>query len=243
MHHRTLRVLAAGLMAAGADAARTPAAAQQPDSAARRDSALAERERRRIRGERVRTTSPRVADSARAPGSRGASWRAELGAAFGTRYLEDPSGVKVASQVLPMVGGGVAWTTGERTAVAITARLSGGPLRISSGGGDDWSGGTVMHGDLLGTVEWVVHPRATVHAGVGAAWLRGPSDLAPFRFNNGTPVHAGGVVGASARLLRARPLDLIFDLQAVRYGGGSAGDPIPEPGTVTRYVLGVRYGA
>ena len=243
MHQRTLRSLAAALLAAGADAARTPAAAQQPDSAARRDSALAERERGRIRGERVRTTSPRGSDSTRALGGRRMSWRAELGASFGARYLEDAGGVKVQSRLLPVVGVGVAWTTGERTAVGITARLSGGPLRLSSGGGDDWSGGTVMHGDLLGTVEWAAHPRATVHAGVGAAWLRGPSDLAPFRFNNGTPVHAGGVVGASARLLRARPLHLFFDLQAVRYGGGSAGDPIPEPGTVTRYVIGVRYGA
>lgn len=224
------------LLAAGA------ASAQQTDSIARRDSALAERERGRIRGERVRTTTPRRVDSSSAaPRSRRPSWRGELGLAFGARYMESDGGVEVQSRVLPFVGGGAAWTTGARTMVGLAARLSAGGLLVSNAE-TDWDAGSVLLGDLMGTVEWAVHPRATLHGGLGLTWVRGPSDVAPFRFNNDAPLHAGAVVGASTRLPGSRPLRAFLDVHGIRYGGGTADDPIADGGTVTRYVLGVRYG-
>jgi len=143
---------------------------------------------------------------------------------------------------LPSLAGvGAAWLTGARTTLALTARVSGGSLRVEGSGGD-WDGGSVVEGDLLGTVEWSLHPRAALRGGVGATWLRGPSDLVPFRESNDTPLHGAIVVGASARVLRARPLDAFLDVHATRYGGATVDDPVSEPGTVTRFVLGLRYG-
>ena len=180
--------------------------------------------------------------AAQSPTGRAPSWRLEVGLAGGARYSEEADGgPEVSSRLQPLLGASAAWGAGPRTLFALTARVSAGKVRVESGGGD-WSGGTVADADLLAVLEWSPRPRVTLRGGAGAAWLRGSSELAPFRFNNDTPLHLGGLLGVSARVSRARPLDAFLDLQAVRYGGSELADPIAEPGTVSRLVLGVRHG-
>ena len=233
---------AATTLAAGAALAQQPDSAARADSIARRDSALAERERARIRGERVRTTTPRPAAANDLPGRR-LSWRGELGSALVARYSADPNGADVGSLVQPLLGVGAAVRTGRRTVLSFALRASAGSLRMKSRAtGDSWDGGAVKHADLMTTLEVAPGAWGALHGGVGLSWLRGPTGVVPFRYNNDRGLHPSGALGVSAHISRARPLDLFLDLHGIRYGAGSRQDPIQEPGTVTRFLLGLRYG-
>jgi hypothetical protein len=235
-------VFAATALAAGSALAQRPDSAARADSIARRDSVLAERERGRIRGERVRTTVPQPAGASDGRGRR-FSWRGEVGTGLVARYSQDPDGADVGSRIQPLFGVGAAWDVGRRTRLSLAVRASAGPLRMESDAtGDSWDGGTVKHADLLGAVEWTPGTWGALRGGVGTSWLRGPSLVVPFRYNNYRGLHPSGVLGASAHVSRARPLDLFLDLQGIRYGAGSRHDPVQEPGTVTRFILGLRYG-
>jgi len=51
-----------------------------------------------------------------------------------------------------------------------------------------------------------------------------------------------GEVGVAVRIASAHPWYASLAAQALRLGGATTDDPIAEPGTVTRVLLGVRYG-
>jgi hypothetical protein len=183
------------------------------------------------------------------PAGRGMRPRLEAGLGFGGALVEDGSGATLAAGLGPFAGAGIAWGVAPRTTLAIGARAATATVR-GEGGGSEWSAGRAWRVDVLVGLEQRLFGCAAeaeapgclaAHAGGGAVWLSGPRDVVPFRFG-GNGLHFGGEVGASVRLLRARPLFATVSAGALRLGGESVLSPIGEPGWSRRFLVGVRHG-
>ncbi|MEJ7810215.1 MAG: hypothetical protein WKG32_07320 [Gemmatimonadaceae bacterium] len=175
-------------------------------------------------------------------------WRGEAGIAYSTPLVHDGNGTDVAPALAPTLGVAIAWDAGPRTVLAAGLRASRAGLRVDDGRADE-SAGAAWQADLLAGVEQQVvgcaRPGArgcvSVRGAAGFGRLTGPDDVLPFR-SGGSSFHPVGEVGLAARVASARPWYASLAAQAMRIGGASTGDPIAEPGTVTRILLGVRYG-
>jgi hypothetical protein len=227
-------------------------AAQQPDSVAAdtlpaADSAQLRRDAERVRAHRRPRAGERdaarggAAPSPTRPRLGRPTLRLFAGGALSTAYVRDDNGTTVRPGVAPVVGAEVATVVGPRTTLAATLRTSRASIDVS-GDGRSWSGGSAWQTDATATVERTVAPRLALRGGLGLAWVRGPSDIAPFRFNNASPVRPAAELGATYALSLSRPLRASIAAQAYRYGATTLEDPIREPGTVKRLVVGVRYG-
>jgi hypothetical protein len=192
--------------------------------------------------------SPRIA-RAQTPRRAAAAprWRAELAAAVAGPLVKDGTGTTVTPRVAPAAGVAAAWDVAPRVAAVLRVRGSTSSLEIESDDGD-WGGGRSWQLDAVASIEGEVFgcaaPRVVgctvLHGGAGAAWLHGPRDVVPFRAGGATQRHWSGEVGASVRFRRA--LFGTATAQAYRLGGAAAGDPVKEPGSVRRLLVGVRYG-
>ena len=248
MRARALRraLVGVGLVAVSAGAL----GAQQRDSVAADtleapDSAQLGRDAERIRAHRRPRTEERDTVRGGTPPSPGRphfgrpTLRLLAGGALSTAYVRDDNGTTVRPAVAPGVGVEVATVVGARATLAIALRTSRAGIDVR-GDGRSWDGGTAWQTDATAAVERTLVPRLAVRAGLGFAWLRGPSDVAPFRFNNASPIRPAAELGATYALSRA--LGALVAVQAYRYGATTLADPIREPGTVKRLVIGVRYG-
>ena len=233
---------------AGARAAR----AQQPDSSATdtlpaadstqlRGDAERIRAHRRPRGEERDTARAGATARAGRPRFTRPTLRLFAGGALSTAYVRDDNGTTVGAGIAPAVGVELATTVSPRTALAVAVRTSRAGIDVD-GDGRSWDGGSAWQTDASAAVERTLAPRLALRGGLGFAWVRGPGDLAPFRFNNRSPVRPAAELGATYALPLARPLAASITAQAYRYGATTLADPIREPGTVKRLIIGVRYG-
>ena len=226
-----------------------PLAAQQPDtvpprdsnarrdSIIRHDSLLFERAKRRIEGEAVTQVPPRELDAPIRQGLRAPRLRASVGATMATPFAEDRSGVEVSMQPGALVGLGVAWDAMMHTTFTFGLRGTRSPVRFEEDG-ETWSGDPVLLLDAAAGVERAFGSRLALRAGAVGAWIDGPENVVPFSVGGGSRFHLGGELGAAVWLMSSRPLALAFTAQPVRLSGSS----IVQPGTVTRFILELRYG-
>ena len=222
-----------------------PDSSARADSIARADSLLLERELARIRGERrpvgeVRSQDARKRDSV-ATVRKSPRLRYGIVLATGTPYAEDEAGVTVRPGPAVGLGGGAAWITGRHYMTSLELRATTNQAVIAEVDSHR-SAGHVLQLDLVGSVERAFADRYAVRAGAGAAWLRGPSDVVPFRHGNNGRVQPTGEIGVAMRLTNSRPLHGTLTGQTSRLGGATIGDPVREPGWVNRLLIGVRYG-
>jgi hypothetical protein len=169
-------------------------------------------------------------------------WRVEVAGAYTTPLVRDANGTEVRLPVGAALSAGSSWSVATRGRLALTARATMAPVDLEDDG-DTWDGGMSWSLDGIAGLEWQVHSRLWLRAGVGALLLRGPRDVLPFRDASGThAVHPTWEAGLAARLLGARPVFASLVAQGFRLGGATIGDPIDEPGAVARLLLGVRYG-
>ena len=169
------------------------------------------------------------------------SFRLGVMAIAGTAYVDDEAGVTVRPGLAPGLAADAAWIVGRSWTAAATIRGSAAPVTIAEDG-DTRSEGTVTQADLLGAIERSVGDRFLVRVGAGASWIRGPSDVVPFRYGNNGRFQPTGEVGALMRITNGRPLFASLAWQASRFGSATLGDPIREPGWLNRALVGVRYG-
>lgn len=253
-----LRVIGIALLCAWPHALRAqtppvrPDSSARADSIARADSLLLERELARIRGERrpvgeARSQDARERDSV-AGRRRSPRLRYDIMLATGSPYAEDEAGVTVRPSVALGVGAAAAWTAGGGYATSLAVRATTNAAVISEntsviGGAEPRrSAGRVLQLDFMGALERQLGDRYAVRAGAGVAWLRGPSDVVPFRHGNNGRLQPTGEVGLSMRLTKSRPMHVTLAGQASRFGSATIGDPVREPGWVNRLLIGVRYG-
>lgn len=223
--------------------AQQPDTLPKPDSVARRDSImrhdslLFERARRRIEGEGVTQVPPRELDAPIRQGLRAPRLRASVGATAATAFAEQVDGATVTMQPGPIVGLGVAWDAMMRTTFTFGLRGTRSAVRFEEDG-ERWSGDPVLLLDGAAGVERAFGPRFALRAGAVGAWIDGPENVVPFSVGGGSRFHLGGELGASAWLMSSRPLALSLTAQPLRLSGSS----VVEPGTVTRFILELRYG-
>lgn len=159
-----------------------------------------------------------------------------LGAvAITSPLLADGNGTRVRLAPAPVVGARVllgSWRGGAvRPMLTLRAGASGVRLRA---GDAHWSAGHALQTELFAGAAWRVHPRAAVHAAVGAIWLLGPHDVAPFRGNRAPRPAADA--GFTLRWSARSRTSLEAGAQAFRL--------TPEPGRaggVLRVLLGVSH--
>jgi hypothetical protein len=108
-------------------------------------------------------------------------------------------------------------------------------------GGASWSGGTATIVDASAAFERRVFERVALWAGAGVSYVKGPSDVAPFRFENGSPVHLAGEAGARVSLGEL-PVAAVVMWHVFRMNGTSGAGTPGEEGVVHRAMLGVSYG-
>lgn len=251
---RYAAIAASGLLALAlaSTAGARSAAAQRPDSVATdsvsaADSAQLRRDAERIRAHRRPRAGERdtvrggTTPSPERPRLGRPTLRLFAGGALSTAYVRDDNGTTVRPAAAPVIGVEVASVVGPRTTLAVTLRTSRTGIDVR-GDGRSWDGGSAWHTDATAAIERTLVPRLALRGGLGLAWVRGPSDVAPFRFNNSSPFRPAAELGATYTFSRSRPLGASVALQAYRYGATTLADPIREPGTVKRLVIGVRYG-
>ncbi|HUF29447.1 MAG TPA: hypothetical protein VMM77_02200, partial [Gemmatimonadaceae bacterium] len=171
----------------------------------------------------------------------------EAGIAHTSALVDDANGTSVSYALAPAIGAGMAWTLSAGTNALLGARLSRAGVRIDYGS-DDRSAGSGWVVDVRAMLEREVSGCASgpsrgctaLNAGVGALWAGGPDDVAPFTVDRGALLN--GEIGASVRVMAARPVYLTLAAQAFRIGGATAGDPVRESGTVMRVMVGGRHG-
>jgi len=228
------------------------AAAQQPDSSAAdslsvADSAQLRRDAERIRAHRRPRAGER--DTVRGGATRSPerprfarpTLRLFAGGALSTAYVRDDNGTTVRPGVALVVGVEAATKVGPRTTLSVALRTSRAGIDVRSDG-RTWDAGGAWQTDATAAVERTLVPRLALRVGLGLAWVRGPSDVAPFRFNNASPIRPAAELGATYALPVSWPLAASVAAQAYRYGATTLEDPIREPGTVKRLVVGVHYG-
>lgn len=229
-------------------------AAQQPptradsvakaDSIARADSILLQGELARIRGERrpvpgaQAQPSPQQRD--RTP-LRSPRFRVGLVVGAGTAWAEDEAGVTVGSGLIGGLSAEAGWAVGAPYTLGLGLRATTGGVSIEEDG-DSRSGGSATQADFMGSVERAAGGRLGLRLAAGASWIFGPEDVVPFGDGNRGRLQPTVEAGALARLTRERPLFATLALQTTRFGGATLGDPVPEPGWVSRVLIGVRHG-
>lgn len=212
-----------------------PLGAQQQDSTARRDSAMLEREARRIRGE----ATSRVPERTLQPGEgRRARWSVAVGALSGATWLESADGVEVRSGVAPALAGEVAWPRGGALAYLVSLRASRASITVEDEG--SWDGEAIVVADLLAGALRGVSERVTVRGAVGAAYVAGGGEVAPF--SEASRIAPAVELGAEYRLPTAVPLALGLAAQALRYGSGGTAPQGAATGTVFRFGVELRHG-
>lgn len=173
--------------------------------------------------------------------------RLEGGVALASALVEDANGTTVRYAPAPMLGAALAWTLSPGLSAAIGARVTRAGVRVEDAGGDRSAGsgwivdaGASLERQLVGCGSEAAIGCTALRAAAGALWMGGPDDVTPFRTAGGARLQ--GELGAAVRIANRRPLYLTASGQAFRLGGETAADPIAEPGTVVRLLLGVRHG-
>ena len=221
-------------------------AAQQPDSIpsrdsagrrdsiARHDSLLFERARQRIEGEAESRVPPRELDKPIRRGIKAPRLRASAGATTATDFARDEDGVEASVAPALIVGVAVAFDAMLQTIFTAGLRVSRSASQLAEEG-EEWSSGQVTVLDFALGAERDIGSRFAVRGAAVIAFIEGPEAVVPF---GGNAYHLGGEIGASVRLLRSTPLALAVAAQPLRFGGTS----VVAPGTVTRFIVELRYG-
>ena len=213
-----------------------PLGAQQ-DSTARRDSLL-ERERRRIQGEAVSREPERDPRKASTPGL---GWRSRLrvglGVAGPSTWLEDASGLSVASDVAPTVVAEYRFPRSREMEYVVGARASRAGVTLDAS--PSYDGGSVYLLDLSVGSTRAFGDRFTMRSGLAVVLVAG-GDVAPF--NEASRIAPGFDLGAALRLTKRVPFSVALGLQVVSYGGNGNAPTGAQSGFVPRVMLELRHG-
>jgi hypothetical protein len=181
-------------------------------------------------------------------GREGPDWRAGGTWVQQSRFLEDGNGVSVLGRTTLAAEVGPSWRllAGGRFDLDVRAgvqlRVAAPRVEIRERAdsiGPARSAGRAVLADVMVRVEQDGGGILQLHVAAGTVWMRGPTDLAPFRAKGVNGFHGAVEVGAALRVAR-RPLFLTAAVQAIDYA--SDGDPPVTRGAVGRAMLGVRHG-
>ncbi|HEX6630644.1 MAG TPA: hypothetical protein VF048_06115 [Gemmatimonadaceae bacterium] len=154
--------------------------------------------------------------------------------ALASPLLTDGNGTRVRLAPAPLAG--LRLTTGAVGGVVrptATLRIGTSAVRLHAGAAR-WSAGQALQAELLAGAEWRPHPRATVRGTVGAVWIPGPRDVAPFAASR-APYPAAELGVTLRRRARSRTaLELAAQGLRVSPRPGSAGG-------VLRVLLGLSH--
>lgn len=227
-----MRTLVTGVLLLAA----SPLGAQQ-DSTARRDSLL-ERERRRIAGEAAAREPEPAPARVQTPGL---GWRSRVrvgvGVAAPSRWLEDASGLNVASDVAPTIVAEYRFPRSRGMEYVVGARGSRSGVTVDASPGYD--AGSVYLIDLFAGSTRAFGERFSLRSGLAAVFIAG-GDVAPF--TEASRIAPGFDLGAALRLTKRVPLSLALGVQVLRYGGSGKTPTGAEAGNVPRVMLELRHG-
>lgn len=188
---------------------------------------------------------------------RGPQWRSPDWRLGGTwvqqsRFLEDGNGVTVHGRTTLAVEGGPSWVLFDSDLLHL--RLRGGlQLRVAApaveirertdGTGPARRAGRAVLADLSARIEQDGGGILQLYGAAGTTWLRGPADVAPFRFDHVDGFHQAAELGAALRVA-PRPVFITGAIGVFSYGSdtGDAGAGRVQRGAIGRAMLGARYG-
>jgi hypothetical protein len=184
-----------------------------------------------------------VASSALAQAGRLSRPRAsfELGMALPALIVDDAGGTQLKSGLAPVLGATGAWTLSPRVMSTLGIRASSAAL-AGDHRNTEWDAGRTTQVDIQLGLEQRLARGFAIAATVGPTWLLGPEDVVPFR-DAQSPLHWGGSVGMSWRVMQSRPVSATLRMDGFMAGGASVADPVAEPAWIRRFVIGARYGS
>ena len=154
--------------------------------------------------------------------------------------VQDANGARLHLGFAPVVGATAAWSMKPGMRFTLGARASAGNL-TGSDDGASWDVGRASLASVHIGLLQDLGTRFGSYASGGPTFLFGPNGVTPFA-DATSPYHWGLATGFLWKVGGTRPLAATIGVEGFIVGGATLSDPVEEPGWVSRFTMGVRYG-